>query len=465
MSCKLEDLMNFNRYPGSMKVKSISRLRLVKEIDDNSIVYTPEWVVEQMLDLLPTEIWSDPNATFLDPCCKYGVFLEKIYWRLIEGLKDIIPNELERSAHILTKQLYGLALSTVTAENTRVVLYGTSRANHKNAFVTGFTTAHGNIMPLHIIDEKETYSYKDVVGDESRQLVNRVIRKGFGKEMKFDVVIGNPPYNKGMDIDFVNLGFDLCTRYCVMITPAKWQTAEADQRIVSQMTYGEFREKLVPHMSRVVFYPSCKDVFDIYQTDGITYYKLDKGAKVDKCIVTNISKTRGHIYNSTEIRSIRNGESLLNIGNEIIESLEPYEKFKFPVISGTKRFRVMTNTQVSGYDWYKEHGPRYVLSISRIIDTEAGEKSSSGASKATFEADTREECEYFISWLNTKFTRFFLIPNLSKLTAICDQCFRFVPAPPSGKFDHIYTDEELYEAFNLPQKYIDLIEELVRERD
>lgn len=45
-----------------------------------------------------------------------------------------------------------------------------------------------------------------------------------------------------------------------------------------------------------------------------------------------------------------------------------------------------------------------------------------------------------------------------------DNCFRFVPAPPSGKFDHIYTDEELYKAFNLPQKYIDVIEAVVKER-
>ena len=49
-----------------------------------------------------------------------------------------------------------------------------------------------------------------------------------------------------------------------MITPAKWQTAEADQRVMSKMTYGEFRKKIVPHMSKVVFFPCCKDVFDIY---------------------------------------------------------------------------------------------------------------------------------------------------------------------------------------------------------
>lgn len=70
-----------------------------------------------------------------------------------------------------------------------------------------------------------------------------------------------------------------------------------------------------------------------------------------------------------------------------------------------------------------------------------------------------------MSWVDTKFVRFFILLNISKLDGVfSDYYFRFVPAPPSGKFDHIYTDEELYKAFNLPQKYIDVIEAVVKER-
>ena len=53
------------------------------------------------------------------------------------------------------------------------------------------------------------------------------MKKEFG-QMKFDVVIGNPPYNKGMDLDFVDLGYKISNKYTVMITPAKWQTAADD---------------------------------------------------------------------------------------------------------------------------------------------------------------------------------------------------------------------------------------------
>ena len=62
-----------------------------------------------------------------------------------------------------------------------------------------------------------------------------------------------------------------------MITPAKWQTAEANQRIDSQMSYGDFRKKIVPHMKEVVYYPNSLDVFEkVYQIDGITYFCIDK---------------------------------------------------------------------------------------------------------------------------------------------------------------------------------------------
>ena len=79
--------------------------------------------------------------------------------------------------------------------------------------------------------------------------------------MRFNVVISNPPYNRGIDIDFVNLGYDLSTDYCVMITPAKWQTAEANQKIASKMSYGMFRGKIVPHMSKIDFV-KCVPVFN-----------------------------------------------------------------------------------------------------------------------------------------------------------------------------------------------------------
>lgn len=290
--------------------------------------------------------------------------------------------------------------------------------------------------------------------------------------MNFDAVIGNPPYGRGLDIDFVSCGYELCSKYVCMIIPAKWQTAEENQHIASEMSYGEFRSKLVQHMSHVVFYPDCRDIFDIYQVDGLTYFLLDKGKLYER--VTLINKCSNiECFNSVNFRSISRMESLLNIGNEIIESLGKYNQFKFQAVNGTKRYRVYMNTKISGFDWFQTRKPRYVLGLSRVVDTYRGE-AYDGESKVVFESDLLNECLSFLSWINTKFTRFFLIPNVSKLNNIqTDHYFRFVPEPTvldeqgnrvKGKFDHLYTDSEIYKTFGICQNYIDIIESLVKER-
>ena len=171
-------------------------------------------------------------------------------------------------------------------------------------------------------------------------------------------------------------------------------------------------------------------------------------------------------YNSSIMRPLLVRESLLNIGSEIVDSLHQYKHFVFRQYASNK-YQVWTNNQVagSGSRFMSDYGSSTVIGLSRILDTSNGEKSPSGASECIFSSDNRAECESFISWLNTKFTRFFVACNISKLTGILtNDYFRFVPAPPSGKFDHIYTDQELYEAFNLPQKYIDIIESVIKER-
>ena len=113
-----------------------------------------------------------------------------------------------------------------------------------------------------------------------------------------------------------------------MITPAKWQTAEADQKIASKMSYGQFRKKLVPHMREVVFYPDAKDVFDIMQIDGVTYYIMDKQLHRGSCIVRNIC-TRQKYFNSDSCRDISNQESLHNIGYNICKYLGDVKSYKF----------------------------------------------------------------------------------------------------------------------------------------
>ena len=41
-------------------------------------VFTSPKIANEMLDMLPQELFENPNTTFLDPCTKSGVFLREI---------------------------------------------------------------------------------------------------------------------------------------------------------------------------------------------------------------------------------------------------------------------------------------------------------------------------------------------------------------------------------------------------
>ena len=77
----------------------------------NDEVFTPPTLVNDMLDLLPSELWSDETLTFLDPFTKSGVFLREIAQRLMGGLEEKIPDKQERINHIFTHQIFGIAIT------------------------------------------------------------------------------------------------------------------------------------------------------------------------------------------------------------------------------------------------------------------------------------------------------------------------------------------------------------------
>lgn len=276
------------------------------------------------------------------------------------------------------------------------------------------------------------------------------------------------------------MAFELAKDSVVTIQPAKCFTADAEQRIASKYNYGDFQRKIVPHIKQIVFYPCCKDVFDILQVDGITYFVFDKNKTYEKCIIKNICK---HIqeFNGTDIRDIRNRQTLINIGNEIIGYIGKYNRFYFKNNYYTKKYQVWTNTQAPGGNLSTVTSPRKTLFIgeSKIEEDLGLNIQRSTAEICSFTSDSENECKSFVSWLNCKFTRFFTAINQSKLTGIItDDCFRFVPVPPVNedgtyKFDHIYTDKELYNYYGLDRPeaktsdgkmYIDIIESVVKER-
>lgn len=292
--------------------------------------------------------------------------------------------------------------------------------------------------------------------------------------MKVNIVIGNPPYSKGADLDFVDLGFKVSTDYVCMVTPAKWQTT-ADNYVGCQskyIDYKTFREEYVPYMKQVVFYPDALDIFQISQVDGITYFILGK-TKCENTVVINRCKHQNY-YNSASIRCIQNRETLLNIGQEIIDNLGDYTSIDIDSLPKDKQYKVITNSQIvlGGTSSTLRKSKNAVGNLSNLFNSNGqatfiGEPKimeliPDGAFDCIFSSDDRTDCENFITWLNCKFTRFLVGINISKLNnIITSDCFRFVPEPIDASFKTKCSDELLYKHYNLSQKHIEVIESIV----
>jgi type I restriction-modification system DNA methylase subunit len=89
---------------------------------DNDEVFTPPFLIEEMLDKLPKTVWKDPTKTWLDPCAGLGNFSVLILKRLMKGLKTWQPNEELRKKHILENMLYHVEMNPESVEKLQRVL-------------------------------------------------------------------------------------------------------------------------------------------------------------------------------------------------------------------------------------------------------------------------------------------------------------------------------------------------------
>jgi len=172
-------------------------------------IFTPRHVVKMMVDLLEEqdpEIFKNKETTFIDLYTKSGLYLTEIAKRLFVGLREVIPDEEERIRWILERQLYGCAPSNI--------IYNMV----KNYVYAGFPEVdNGNLLELDLTEAAKAGQVKQVLAER------------FGKEMKFDVIIGNPPYqeetlrtsDKPVYHLFMQEAYKLADKVC-LITPARF---------------------------------------------------------------------------------------------------------------------------------------------------------------------------------------------------------------------------------------------------
>lgn len=480
----------------------------------NDEVFTPPSLANQVLDLLPQELFESPTTTFLDPVSKSGVFLREIVKRLDRGLETQMPDRRERIEHILRKQVFGIAITELTAHLSRRSVYCSKNADSPFS-VCRFDTVDGNIhyRPLRHTwtngkcrycgasqevydrgDQAEQYAYEFIHTDKPHTLFNN---------MKFDVIIGNPPYQLSdgggtgssaipLYHKFILQAMKLSPSFLSMIVPARWYSGGKGLDDFRNMMLNDKRIKYL------VDYTDSRDCFpSVDIAGGVCYFLWCKDYR-GKCCVKTIQKNKVSIVDrslnefETFIRenvAVQIIRKVLNRSDEMMDSVvfsrNPFgfasnDCFKvakkggdIPIMTSKGFFYVpvksiQTNASSVG---------KWKVIMSKASAEHAGQTDKDGRKKIVSRVEVlppnticsesylllstfnnEKEAINLRDYVKTNFFRF-LLSTILLTQNIAKDKFQFVPLQD---FSHPWTDEMLYKKYGLSDEEIAFIESMIR---
>ena len=492
----------------------------------NDEVFTPPEFANQMLDTLAQSwassnsgenIWSNKDVTFIDPCTKSGVFLREIVKRLNDGLTREIPDLTERINHILTKQVFGIGITELTSLLARRSVYCSKYANGIHSIARTFTNDNGNIWfertehtwvgskckfcsvrkeTFNRDSDLETYAY----GFIHTSNIKARLRDMFGDKMKFDVVIGNPPYQMkdgaGGSSDslifhmFVEQAMRLEPRFLSMVIPSRW--------LAGGRGLDDFRTEMLGSgkLMRLTDFPASKEVFPSVQVEGGICYFLWSPEHHGDCEVTVVrggeSTVTDRKLNEFDIfvREPKSVEILRKVQRfkeqpmtEILTADTPFGlATNFSDFHETKRKNdvklhyVKGGKRGTGYvsrDAIKKN--KQLLDKWKVLVPEAhgGQKipdsvlgkpwlcepeSACTQTFLTFWVESELQAKSVESYYRTKFFRHLV--SLRKITQhALNSTYSWVP---QQSWDQVWTDEKLYEKYKLTKDEIAFVESMIR---
>lgn len=473
-------------------------------------VFTPPKVVNEILDLLPRELFENPRTTFLDPCCKSGVFLREIAKRLLVGLESAIPDLQKRINHIFHNQLFGLALTELTGLMSRRSVYCSKDASGQYS-VSPFKSGQGHIRFKRC--EHDFYNGKCRQCGASQSEYDRgealethaysfIHTDRIFNDMQFDVIIGNPPYQLSDGGNaasarpiyhlFVQQAKRLNPRYLTMIIPSRW--------FAGGKGLDEFRDEMLHDESlRVICdFPTPSDCFPgIRLEGGVCYFLWDRdnkglcevstfkdGSKVSSLIRPLLEKGCSTFVRYNESISILRKVRLFKEAtiNTIISSRKP-----FGLPNNFSNFQASRTTDSIKIIGYKKEGfverkqilqnEEWIGKYKVLISEAYGEVNSQNAlyvlgkpfvvepNVCCLETylvagvfEDKEKANNQVSYMKTKFFRFLVMLQKPTQHATA-KVYSFVPIQD---FSKPWTDEELYKKYGLNDEEIAFIDSMIR---